>query len=543
MECSLIPYPSLWQGSAESEEIGLRLIVVPNGGSSLAQRKNARRTMSHHLAKSGHLKTGDVVLTFRPEMADSMAYPHIQMGVTHAGLVYTKEDGHAGIVAMNIDSPLDSMYLGQLDSAHYAGDGARDAGCDALHVVRPRGMTEVRRARMSEWINTVTRNKGRFNGQRSQVKFQSDYMNPSYNATDGTTRQTVTTLGKIVLEQDKRSKLPMYCSEFAWHMLALSHCSQEEIRAAGPEGAACMKEPFAPMPMTAVTAEEVGMADGPLYNLLQLSQRNRKSELAEIFCSDAPCDGGARLSSGHRAVATMVSDLMAGLEQIFAARVGGATVEQTAPGARQLNSNLLPNYSPTAFLAQSMETGLRACDYVATLIFTNDADYENARELAISQDASCGGKGADNLPSTPICYKRGEPVMRAQVILRDQGQRIVPDGAWGPNTQRALETVQDNNLLERTGCLNDAALLGLDGLAAGEGSSSSASEMTPDTPSSGCSEACIRDISILKSAQRKLGTTADGIFGNGSNRLMNERRETAGLAPKRCLTQCSVDLL
>lgn len=153
--------------------------------------------MAVRLARDGVLQDGDVVLTFRPEMTDSMAYPHIQMGITHAGLVYTDAStSQTHVAAFNIDSPLDSLYMGQFDSAHYAGDGASDAGTDAMHIVRPRGFSAERRRQFSAWVALLKANLGRINGDRAQIKFQSDYMAPTFLSSKMSTRQTITRLGE-----------------------------------------------------------------------------------------------------------------------------------------------------------------------------------------------------------------------------------------------------------------------------------------------------------------------------------------------------------
>ena len=82
-----------------------------------------------------------------------------------------------------------------------------------------------------------------------------------------TTTQTVTQLGKIILNKGTMD-LPMYCSEFAWHMLALSNCTEADILAAGPEGASCVKPVFAPMQLAATDAQSTGLAEGPLVRIL-----------------------------------------------------------------------------------------------------------------------------------------------------------------------------------------------------------------------------------------------------------------------------------
>jgi len=368
------PYPTLWNPSVQAGEVGLRIIAIQQG-STVASHQQARRDMAAKLARAGVLKDGDLVLTFRPELAGTMAYPHIQMGITHAGLVYTD-----GGVAYNIDSPLDSQYVGQFDTAHYAGNGADDAGADALHIVRPRGMTDTRRAQLRQWVGTLKANLAHINGDRQQIKFQSDYLTPSYVAAGKTTRQTVTTLGKIILEADTTTKQPMYCSEFAWHMLALSSCTPQEIRDAGPDGASCVDDVFAPMPLVAKDATEVGLADGPLMVLQAMPEPIRLANVAKIFTTG----DAAKLSSGHRAVSEMVAPLMAPLEQFYMGKLSGmATPEMLEAGATQLSAQMPANYSPTAFIVQAIAPeSLRAVDYVSTLAFVGQTAYEKAKRLS-----------------------------------------------------------------------------------------------------------------------------------------------------------------
>jgi hypothetical protein len=367
-------YPTLWNPSTQTDDVGLRIIAIKQGA-GVAAHQQARRQMAADLAKAGVLKDGDLVLTFRPELAGTMAYPHIQMGITHAGLVYT--DGGA---AFNIDSPLDSEYVGQFDTSHYAGNGGDDAGVDALHVVRPHDMTDARRTQLRDWVHTLKTNLPAINGQRQQVKFQSDYLTPSYVSAHMTTRQTVTTLGKIILEVDTTTKLPMFCSEFAWHMIALSNCSADQIRNAPADGAACVDEAYAPMPLVARNANEVGLAEGPLLSLMATPASGRAQLVENIFKTG----NVAKLSSGHRAVSEQVAPLMVPLEDFYKARVSGVTVEMTAPVAEMLDSNMPPNYSPTTFLIQAITpAATHAVDYVATVEFVSSATYEKAKKLAM----------------------------------------------------------------------------------------------------------------------------------------------------------------
>jgi hypothetical protein len=383
-------YPTVWNPSTEVKESGLRVIAVKQAGASPAAKRAARQDMARQLASAGVLKDGDIALTFRPELAGTLAYPHIQMGSTHASLVYTK-DGQA----YNVDSPLDEEYVGQFNTLHFAGGtnsvGGTETGTDALHILRPSGFDDARRAQLQKWASAVARNRA-----YGKVRFQKDYLTPIFASKRMTTTQTVTQLGKIILNQGTMD-LPMYCSEFAWHMLALSNCSEAQIRDAGPEGASCVKPVFAPMQLAATDAQSTGLAEGPLASIMAAPAADRARFITQIFaCPDANTPGceasGGRLSSGHRAVSEQVAGLMPGLAQFYGARAQGATPEMTSAGASQLNAGVrdVPNYSPTAYIVSAVQpAGLRKMDYVATVVFVDsDTDLAKAKRLAMPGGSS-----------------------------------------------------------------------------------------------------------------------------------------------------------
>ncbi|MCA9587024.1 MAG: hypothetical protein KC657_16835 [Myxococcales bacterium] len=375
-------YPTVWNESAEIKDAGLRVIAIRQNGTSPSQKRAARADMAQQLARAGVLQDGDIALTFRPELAGTMAYPHIQMGITHASLVYTKNGQ-----AYNVDSPLDGEYVGQFSTLHFTGgttsSGSVDNGTDALHIVRPVGFDDARRERLRGWATAVAQNRA-----YGKVRFQKDYLTPIFASKRMTTQQTVTELGKIILNRGTM-ELPMYCSEFAWHMLALSNCTEAEIKDAGPEGASCVKPVFDPMQLAAPDAGSIGLAEGPLLSLMTAPAADRGRFVNDVFATGV---NGGRLSSGHRAVAEQVAPLMAGLSQYYAARAQGAPAEMVAGAAAQLNAGVqnVPNYSPTAFLVNSMQAaGTRKVDYVATVAFMDSsADMEKAKRLAMPSGTS-----------------------------------------------------------------------------------------------------------------------------------------------------------
>jgi hypothetical protein len=358
-------FPTMWNPSTEVDSAGLRLIVVKEAGQAGAQKKVAHEDMARQLARAGVLLDGDIALSFRPEYANTKPYPHLQMGVTHASLVYT-ENGEA----KNIDSPLDSEFVGQFNTAHFIGkDDGIDHGTDALQIIRPNKLDDARRTALRGWVLALRRDIARVHGQ---MPFQSNYLTPVFDIQKISTKQTVTKLGKIILGTDKTATLPVYCSEFAWHMLALSACSEDDIKNAGPEGADCVDPMFDPMPISSSSGGAFGLADGPLTNLMLAPADKRGGLVAQLFR-----DGdAAKLSSGHRQAAEQVEQLgiIKGLLGFYSARASedAAQADGIAAG---LNAKVVGNYSPSAYMAQATRPqGERPMDYVATVVFIDSAD-------------------------------------------------------------------------------------------------------------------------------------------------------------------------
>lgn len=376
------PWRTVWnlaKDKGSAKDLGLRMIVIPENG------VRSRRAMATQLGKAGVLKDGDIVLSFRTLLADTMAYPHIQMGSTHAGLTFLEEDGG---VAHNLDQPLDGDYnriqggrfVGSFDSKHYVG---QPDSTDALHVLRPRWSNEDRPRRATNlraWVAQLGTTHERIRSAGG-LDFNSDYLKPLM-IKYGSPGAVATKFGKIVLGQESPpDDFDMFCSEFAYFMLTLSNCTLDEIRSAS-DTATCAENgaPFTPMKLVTDPNTGVpGLAEGPLFNLLSTSARptdaaSISNALDTIFPA-VPGANGAKLSSGHRAVAETTKPLMAGIQGYYAARLSGneAQAEQIAI---QLNASALDlaNYSPTAFLVNATLPSThpnRTIDYVATIVFTD----------------------------------------------------------------------------------------------------------------------------------------------------------------------------
>lgn len=338
----------------------------------VAKKKITRQAAVKDLLKKGILKSGDIVLSFRTNWEKTTAYPHIQMGVSHAGVIFVE-----GGVARNIDMPLDADYNNNLinsslDAPHYL-------ETDALQIVRPRDFDAVKQKNLLSWIGTLRKNYANIRNT-GLMKFNLNYMDPKFNRY-GNGNQFITTMAKIMNGENKTSKdLTMYCSEFAWALLSLSNCTPADIAADGGTNAGCVEEIMKPLPMLN-DGNLPGLAEGPLAVLENLDiSTAEKVELTKALLYEGPIEG---LSTGHRALATMpeIIKLIGLMKVMYPAKLTGATVIPfPAPNTpitavtAMVNGEAPRNYSPTSFLINAMLDSNhpeRKFDYVATVFFTD----------------------------------------------------------------------------------------------------------------------------------------------------------------------------
>jgi hypothetical protein len=339
-------------------DAGLRLIVTPRSG------------MSARLAKSGLVQTGDLLLTFRTEWGGAGAYPNIQMGISHTGLAYVK-DGKVH----NIDNPMNEEYLGKgmrsdLVSEHYN-------TLNYLHVIRPRGLTDAERSNIASWASRLNSAAPRV--YPSMIKFNDDYNAPKYK--NDKSLGFVKHLAQIALGQNPSGVLDVYCSEFAWSLLALRACDPATTadQFKGSRVPACVKPVLAPLDATGNNvpspgrSTRIGLADGPLnvINTLKVSADDRKAILESVFVENPA--GLSKMSEGHRKVALAMQPKFEKLKDYYLGVSGGSMLQRLR--ARLIRSTFnfaIPeNYSPTSYLLNTLlpaDNVNRTMDYVATIV-------------------------------------------------------------------------------------------------------------------------------------------------------------------------------
>lgn len=338
-------------------DIGLRVVVTKRAG------------MGKRLGESGLFQTGDILLSLRPEWSGAGAYPSIQMGVSHAGIV-TVEKGEL----RNFDNPMNEEYLGRglqgrLDSAQYR-------GLKAMHVIRPRNLTDEQRAHLLDWITRLRSNAKKI--YPAKVSFNDDYNAPKYQRKKPLT--FVHQLGQIALGQAAPAPVSMFCSEFVWSILSLRDCDAKAGADAFGKSAvpSCVKPAMTPLSATGNVAEHqadssyIGLADGPLVviNTMGLPEPEESKLLRDVFTEDP--SSKAKLSSGHREVAEQMQPKFAKLEKYYLWTSASGWRKFKARVARTLFNRAVPdNYSPTSYLINTLlppEHPERQMDYVATIL-------------------------------------------------------------------------------------------------------------------------------------------------------------------------------
>jgi hypothetical protein len=172
----------------------------------------------------------------------------------------------------------------------------------------------------------------------------------------------------------------MFCSEFAWSLLALRDCdpakSGDAFRKSGIPS--CVKPIMEPMRATGdyITrrgrSSYSGLAEGPLLviDALKLPDAERDKLLHAVFVENK--SGMAKMSAGHKQVAEAMQSKFEPLEKYYLGVNGkwGPSLQ-----ARLISSGFrkgIPqNYSPTSFLINTLlpaNNVKRTMDYIATIM-------------------------------------------------------------------------------------------------------------------------------------------------------------------------------
>lgn len=305
------------------------------------------------LAATGLVQSGDILLSFRPEWDGTLAYAHMQLGISHAALAFVVTDSNGGRFVHTLETPIN--YSSPMNSSHHYTD------LNAIHIIRP-NLSEAQRANLSGWAKKILANPSRYG-------FFSDYGKPWYKrAANRTPVDQIKELAKVTTSG---GTFASYCSEFVWTLLGLRDCPSANYRA----GSGCEKPIFSSSPNTAVAGAmtgivpglsgDAGLVQGPEAALVTKSAAERTRVLTQDVFEDvlrSPDQLAGRMSSGHRAVAEANSATMTAINRQY---YGSGQPSQVAQG---INAQVVDNFSPTSFMVRS-NAGLDGFKYVGTVVF------------------------------------------------------------------------------------------------------------------------------------------------------------------------------
>ena len=426
--------------------LGLRLYLLPPEASP--------HRISRHLAQSGLVQTGDVLLSFRQGTSGQGEYQHLQLGLTHTGFALVRDGA-----LYNIDSPL--SYSGQLDHAHYTEDQLM------LHVLRPR-LTDIERRNLQHWGELLYAQRGAL---ADKIGFASDYGAPK--SARGHEKQ-VSNLGRLILSGGRLGEsTSFYCSEFVWHLLALRACdpSNAAVRSQflDGRGQACrgrLDPLFPPMPVLGDVLLDPaqgapGLSDGIglILNSLEVTPAQLDELLDLAFSEWDPHFSGGRppyqISSGHQEQAAKFAPLYGPLKSYFrAVKLDPAAAGQMKAMIDAQTSGQ-DNYSPTAFLVQALVPeghAKRVLSYVGTLSFPTVIQQTLLEQRFPQQLAYMHGMRPASLGEAAALkalehgdglrgprFGKRDHVKKLQCILNLGGAGLgEPDGLYGNATARAV---------------------------------------------------------------------------------------------------------
>jgi hypothetical protein len=321
--------------AAQDPNLGLRLVHLKK---SYQDTKRASETLGENRV----IESGDILLSLRPAWADTLAYAHVQLGISHAALAFVVEmDGKKYV--HSLESPM--SYSSFLNSPHQYAD------LDAFHILRPT-LTEVEKSNLKQWAKLAMSHPDRF-------AFFSDYSKPMYKrGLPGVDRpiDQVRLLAKVI--KNGGPTFSCYCSEFVWTFLGLRKCSPDEF----PNGNLEMF--FDPLKGFYQDDSKAGLTQGPDAALRKSGNPNRTQILtSKVFVDflDSPSELQGRMSSGHQAVARANKPKMELLKRYYASG-------EPADMVPEINQGIIENFSPTGFMIRS-DAGLNGLRYVGTVVF------------------------------------------------------------------------------------------------------------------------------------------------------------------------------
>lgn len=382
-------YKTLVINSEDHPQVGFRIFDL-----SAFAAESKRDDATYALAESGAIRTGDILLTFRPNWSKFMAYNRVQMGVSHTAVAVVRKDAAGRKYVLTLEAPLN--YSSRLKSRHHYFDANGNLTSESavfFHILRPK-LSPDQMARFEVWADKLIPQISTL--YPSRLPFEGDYAAPENNGTLGD--RHIEDIGRIIKGARGVAPVSTYCSEWARAILILfANCDYATFNVEG--GNACVPKQNPAQyknPQFALNTDleggqkTAGMMSTPSNVLTHIGfdKNTRSSLLSEKILVDGPAvtyrNGDrnqpikpANMSGGHYEVAMAFRDYIKNVNQFY------GTGETNLALKNAINGGISRNYSPTSFLAlttiprDAADPGTEEMRYVGTLAFKNIADFLN----------------------------------------------------------------------------------------------------------------------------------------------------------------------
>ncbi|RWQ31717.1 MAG: hypothetical protein EOS21_31810 [Mesorhizobium sp.] len=337
------PNAAVTEMNASSGDLGFRVI-------HLRKSVQGKKQAAVDLAQSKLVQTGDILLSFRPLWDKTLAYAHMQLGVSHSAIAFIVSEGSDELV-MTLESPI--SYSSPLNSPEHYAD------LDAIHIVRPE-LEEAQKRNLEKWARLIMSSPSRFG-------FFTDYSMPMYKRGlpgISTPHDEIRLLADVALG-NTNSTFQSYCSEFVWNLLGLRNCDPAVF------DQDCIKPIFSTSDgmMTGIIPKvsgNAGLVQGPEATLIGglIGDSEKTAMLTKSVFVDVltdPSQLAGRMSAGHLKVAEANKGNMAVVNGYY----GSGEPEALAA---EINKSVIGNVSPTSFLIRS-NAGMDGFRYVGTVVF------------------------------------------------------------------------------------------------------------------------------------------------------------------------------
>lgn len=333
-----LPHGSFELDHPQVPGAGLRLIPFLGSAINVDHDQRLRASSAESLAAAGVLRTGDVILTFRPETSGQGAFAEYQLGTVRAAITLVAENKSGKLTATNVELP--AKLIGHFNAPSYYSTFPKGLGNELrfFHVLRP-NLSESQRVNVGKWLTKLK-------SEASAIEPKAQLDSPRL-AVDGL--QLAHDLARIAAKatslEEGLARLSLSSSELVYGILALASCDPDSYDVASSRPNACVAPPFTPLPA-------LGDARGPGY-LEGPETLARAAGLSPEVIADLVTKRALAPSASQREPEPELRAFAESFSSTFSLLRLYHQFDKPVIGTTVLNTANLPNVTPASFLIQA----------------------------------------------------------------------------------------------------------------------------------------------------------------------------------------------